>query len=48
MKMATTPAEQRRWMQQRREAADSTLVRHSRLFEHLQTAQPPCAPTKSP
>jgi hypothetical protein len=28
--------------------AYSTLVRHSRLFEHLQTAQPPCAPTKSP
>lgn len=28
--------------------AYSTLVRHSRLFEHLQPAQPPCAPTKSP
>jgi glycosyltransferase involved in cell wall biosynthesis len=28
--------------------AYSTLVRHSRLFEHLQPAQPPCAPSKSP
>lgn len=27
--------------------AYSTLVRHSRLFEHLQTAQPPCAPPQS-
>jgi hypothetical protein len=28
--------------------AYSTLVRHSRLLEHLQNAHPPCAPTKSP
>ena len=28
--------------------AYSTLVRHSRLFEHRQPAKPPCAPTKSP
>jgi glycosyltransferase involved in cell wall biosynthesis len=27
--------------------AYSTLVRHSRLFEHSQPAQPPCAPTPS-
>jgi glycosyltransferase involved in cell wall biosynthesis len=27
--------------------AYSTLVRHSRLFEHLQPAHPPCAPPKS-
>ena len=28
--------------------AYSTLVRHSRLFEHSQPAPPPCAPPKSP
>jgi glycosyltransferase involved in cell wall biosynthesis len=28
--------------------AYSTLVRHSRLFEHLQSTQPPCAPPKFP
>jgi glycosyltransferase involved in cell wall biosynthesis len=28
--------------------AYSTLVRHSRLFEHSQPAHPPCAPPKSP
>ncbi len=28
--------------------AYSTLVRHSRLFEHLQSCQPLCAPPKSP
>jgi glycosyltransferase involved in cell wall biosynthesis len=28
--------------------AYSTLVRHSRLFEHLQSAPPVCAPPKSP
>jgi glycosyltransferase involved in cell wall biosynthesis len=28
--------------------AYSTLVRHSRLFEHAQPSQPPCAPPKSP
>ena len=28
--------------------AYSTLVRHSRLFEHLQSSQPVCAPPKSP
>jgi glycosyltransferase involved in cell wall biosynthesis len=28
--------------------AYSTLVRHTRLFEHLQPAQPPCAPSPSP
>jgi glycosyltransferase involved in cell wall biosynthesis len=28
--------------------AYSTLVRHSRLFEHSQPASPPCAPPKSP
>jgi hypothetical protein len=27
--------------------AYSTLVRHSRLFEHSQSAQPPCAPPPS-
>ena len=29
-------------------AAYSTLVRHSRFFEHLQSRQPVCAPPKSP
>jgi len=28
--------------------AYATLVRHTRLFEHSQTAPPPCAPPKSP